>query len=156
MYQYRWSDHGLDWTEDESVSVALNGTGEDTTEPPELKPVDPGPPALTASFSNVPDSHDGSSEFTFNLSFSYNVKAGYARIRDHAFSVSDGDRIKQAKRVTQGSNQNWLIRVKPGGNSDVVLTLPATTDCTDISAICTHGGFKLSGPTSITVLGPTQ
>ena len=41
---------------------------------------------VTASFGNMPAEHDGS-EFTFDLSFSENVAAGYARIRDHAFSV---------------------------------------------------------------------
>ena len=51
-----------------------------------------GPPGVstvpvTASFSNMPAEHDGST-FTFDLSFSENVAAGYARIRDHAFSVN--------------------------------------------------------------------
>ena len=42
---------------------------------------------LTASFANVPADHDGSN-FTFDLTFSENVEAGYARIRDHAFTVT--------------------------------------------------------------------
>ena len=112
------------------------------------------PVALTASFSNVPSSHDGSSEFTFNLSFSENVAAGYARIRDDAFTISDGDNINQAQRVTQGSNQHWIIQVKPGGTGDVSITLPATTNCNATGAICTTGGKKLSNSLSITVSGP--
>ena len=112
------------------------------------------PVALTASFSNVPSSHDGSSEFTFNLSFSENVAAGYARIRDDAFTISDGDDINQAQRITQGSNQHWTIRVKPGGTGDVSITLPATTNCNATGAICTSGGKKLSNSLSITVSGP--
>ena len=112
------------------------------------------PVALTASFSNVPSSHDGSSEFTFNLSFSENVVAGYARIRDDAFTISDGDNINQAGRVTQGSNQHWTIRVKPGGTGGVSITLPATTNCNATGAICTSGGKKLSNSLSITVSGP--
>ena len=112
------------------------------------------PVALMASFSNVPSSHDGSSEFTFNLSFSENVAAGYARIRDDAFTISDGDNINQARRVTQGSNQHWTIRVKPGGTGDVSITLPVTTDCTATGAICTSDGRKLSNSLSITVSGP--
>ena len=112
------------------------------------------PVALTASFSNVPASHDGSSEFTFNLSFSENVAAGYARIRDDAFTISDGDDINQARRVTQGSNQHWTIRVRPSGTGDVSITLPATTDCNATGAICTSDGRKLSNSPSFTVAGP--
>ena len=116
------------------------------------------PTVLTASFSNVPASHDGTSEFSFTLSFSENVEAGYARIRDHAFTISDGDNIKEAQRVTQGSNQHWTIRVQPGGNSDVVLTLPATTDCAAAGAICSKvtEGKMLSNSLSVTVPGPIQ
>ena len=58
----------------------------------------------------MPDEHDGSSEFTFDLEFSQNVEAGYKRIRDKAGTISGG-RINQAKRKTQGSNQSWTIRV---------------------------------------------
>ena len=44
---------------------------------------------LTASFANVPADHNGGN-FTFDLNFSENVEAGYARIRDDAFTVSGG------------------------------------------------------------------
>ena len=37
------------------------------------------PTPLTTSFGNVWDSHDGSNEFTFDQSFSENIKAGYER-----------------------------------------------------------------------------
>ena len=55
------------------------------------------PIPLTATLSNVPASHDGSSTFTFDLAFSENVRAGYARIRDHAFTIDEGD-IEKAQR----------------------------------------------------------
>ena len=93
-----------------------------------------GPPGepLTASFANMPAEHDGS-DFTFDLSFSENVAAGYARIRDHAFSVN-GANIKKAQRKTQGSNQNWTVTVDPAGNGAVTITLPETTNCSNASA----------------------
>ena len=106
---------------------------------------------LTASFSDMPDEHDGT-VFYFDLSFSENVAAGYAKVRD-AFSV-DGGKANEAKRKTQGSNQNWTIRVKPHGSGSVSITLPATTSCSAAKAICTDDGRKLSGSTSATVLGP--
>ena len=107
---------------------------------------------LTARFGNMPSEHDGS-EFTFDLHFSENVKAGYARVRDDAFDVDEGE-IVAARRKTQGSNQSWTIRVKPEGTGQISITLPATTNCSSSEAICTHDKRKLSHSTSDTVLGP--
>ncbi len=116
-----------------------------------------GPPGVstvpvTASFGNMPAEHNGST-FTFDLSFSENVKAGYARIRDHAFSVN-GANIKNAQRKTQGSNQNWTVTVDPTGNGGVSITLPETTNCNNAGAICTDDGRKLNHSTSATIPGP--
>ena len=107
---------------------------------------------LTASFANVPADHNGGN-FTFDLTFSENVKAGYARIRDDAFTVSGGD-ITSAVRKEQGSNQGWTVEVNPDGNGSVSITLPETTDCNATGAICTDEGRKLSDSTSATVAGP--
>ena len=107
---------------------------------------------LTASFANVPADHDGSN-FTFDLNFSENVNAGYARIRDDAFTVSGGA-IASASRITQGSNQGWTVEVDPDGNGSVSITLPETTDCDASGAICTDDSRKLSQSTSATVAGP--
>ena len=118
-----------------------------TVEGPQADPV-------TATFSNMPDEHEGAgNEFTFDLGFNQNVKAGFKRIRDKAFSVSGG-KIQRAQRKTQGSNQNWTITVKPLGNGDISITLPDTTDCDNDSAICTNEGGMLNHSTSDTVLGP--
>ena len=65
---------------------------------------------LTASFGSVPDEHDGT-EFTFQLTFSEEVKAGYARLRDDALRV-DGATVERAQRRTSGSNIGWNIRIK--------------------------------------------
>ena len=113
------------------------------------------PAPLTATFSNVPGSHDGSTWFTFDLAFSENVKAGYRKIRDHAFTTSGGD-VTKAKRKVQGSNQTWTIRVLPDGNGAVTITLPETTGCDADGAICTHDSRKLSGTVELTVNGPEQ
>ena len=77
---------------------------------------------LTASFANVPADHNGEN-FTFQLNFSENVEAGYARIRDHALTVTGGS-IANASRITQGSNQGWNVEVDPTGNGSVTITLP--------------------------------
>ena len=113
----------------------------------------PQPDPITATFSGIPDEHDGSSEFTFDLGFNQDVKAGFRRIRDKAFNVTGGD-VKKAQRKTQGSNQNWKITVEPRDSSDVTITLGETTDCEDDGAICTEQGGMLNHSTSETVLGP--
>ena len=113
------------------------------------------PAPLTASFLAAPSSHDGDNTFTFELAFSENVEAGYARIRDDAFTITGGD-INQAQRKEQGSNQTWTITVEPEGNGAVSITLPATTDCAAAGAICTADGRKLSGSVELTVNGPEQ
>ena len=127
-----------------------SGTQEDppAEDPPAETPV----VLLTASFANVPADHDGSN-FTFDLNFSENVNAGYARIRDDAFTVSGGA-IASASRKTQGSNQGWTVEVNPTGNGAVSITLPETTDCDASGAICTDDSRKLSQSTSATVAGP--
>ena len=108
---------------------------------------------LTARFEGMPSEHDGS-EFTFELHFSENPEAGYARLRDHAFTLSGNANVNQAQRKTQGSNQSWTIQVDPKGNERVTITLPATTNCNNSGAICTSDSRKLSHATSATIAGP--
>ena len=112
------------------------------------------PVPLTASFSNVPDSHDGSTEFTFDLTFSENFPLSYVTLRDHAFTEDDHGPVTRAQRKVQGSNQTWTITVEPSGNGAITITLPATTDCNATGAICTDNGRKLSNSNSVSVSGP--
>ena len=120
---------------------AENPPAEDPTEDPVL--------LVTATLSGMPATHDGTS-FTFELDFSENVKAGYARIRDHAFTINGGE-IKSAVRKEQGSNQGWTITVNPYGAADITITLPPTTDCDAARAICTDDDRMLSSSTSDTI-----
>ena len=112
------------------------------------------PVPLTASFGNVPDSHTGSGEFTFNLSFSENFPLSYRTLRDHAFTIDGGD-VTRAQRKVPGSNRTWTITVEPAGNGAVSITLPETTDCDDTGAICTSGGRMLSHSASVSISGPS-
>ena len=121
---------------------------EDETEAPEN--------SLTASFANVPVEHGGGGEsnrFTFDLSFSENPQVGYAKLRDHAFTITGGD-VKKAQRKVRGSNQSWTITVEPDGWGNVSLTLPGGRACTASGAICTADARQLSNSPSATVIGP--
>ena len=93
------------------IGAIENGESTSTTEdPPAEEPV----VLLTADFVNVPADHNGSN-FTFQLNFSEDVNAGYARVKNHVFTV-DGGTIANAYRQTPGSNQGWNVKVDPTGN----------------------------------------
>ena len=111
------------------------------------------PPPLTASFGNVPNSHDGNSSFTFELRFSEEFGLSYRTLRDHAFAVTGGEVIK-ARRLERGKSVGWEITVRPGSNGAVTIVLPITTDCAVVGAICTGNGRKLSNRLEVTVSGP--
>ena len=103
----------------------------------------------------APASHDGSSEFTFEIEFSEEFGLGYATLRDHAFNVTGGS-VETAQRTDKPSNISWRITVEPQGAGDVTIELPATTDCAAAGTICTGDGRKLSHSLSFTVSGPGQ
>ena len=55
------------------------------------------PAPLTAAFHDLPDSHDGSTAFTFRVLFSEDVGISYVNMRDDAFSLSEGGRHRGAQ-----------------------------------------------------------
>ena len=103
----------------------------------------------------APTSHDGSSEFTFEIEFSEEFGLSYVTLKSHAFNVTGGS-VEKAQRTDKPSNIPWLITVKPASTGDVTIELPATTDCDAQGAICTGNGRKLSNSLNFTVSGPGQ
>ena len=120
------------------------------------------PPPLTASINDEPSSHDGQSEFTFELQFSEEPKEdfSYKTLRDHAFTVTrgtvKGGKVDGARRLVSGSNIEWQIKIRPTSDGDVTVVLPITEDCEADGAICTDDGTMLSSPLEFTVSGPTS
>ena len=115
-----------------------------------------GPASLTAGFHDLPDSHDGSTAFTFRVLFSEDVGISYVNMRDDAFSLSEGD-VTGARRV-DGRNDLWEITVEPDDNSDVGITLPVNRSCTTTGAICTREDSprQLTNSPTATVTGPAE
>ena len=66
---------------------------------------------LTASFSNVPDTHNGS-PFTFDLTFDPEPSLSYRTLKDHSFTVVNGE-VTRAERYQKrpAKNLRWKIRV---------------------------------------------
>ena len=113
-------------------------------------------PPLTASFLGTPTTHDGQTDFTFELRFSETPRDGfsYKTLRDHSFTVTGGT-VARARRLEPPGNVRWEITISPESNADVTVVLPITTDCGDRAAICTGDGRKLSNRLSLTVSGPS-
>ena len=107
--------------------------------------------ALTATFSNVPPSHDGS-PFRIRLDFSEAPNIGYRTVRDRMLTVQDA-RVTRAQRVTRNSNQSWWITIAPNEVSEIDIELPATLNCSKSGAVCTTDGRMLSEATTIQVIG---
>ena len=112
-------------------------------------------PPLTAQFLDTPGSHDGQSQFTFELRFSETPRRGfsYKTLRDHALTVTGGE-VVRARRLEKGKNLRWEITVSPDSNGAVTIVLPATTNCNAEGAICTGDGRMLSSQETLTVAGP--
>ena len=135
------------------VQVTLPGP-EEAEDSSTSDAVEPQPP-LTASFASAPATHDGSSEFTFDIEFSEEVKLSYVTLKNHAFNVTGGS-VEKGQRTDKPSNISWRITVKPNPTGEVVIELPATTDCDADGAVCTKddSGRMLSNSLNFTVSGP--
>ena len=110
---------------------------------------------LTAEFLDVPKSHNGSDEFSFELRFSEEFSLSYKTLRDEAFFVDYGT-VTQARRLARPSNLRWEITVQPDGDEGVIIALPGTADCSHPGAICTDDGRTLSNGMEYFVQGPAN
>ena len=105
----------------------------------------------TAYFSGMPSSHDGGKPFTVKLSFSAEPRGlSDKTVRDSLLEVTGGT-VTKALRVTDASDREWNVTVKPSQGYDITLTLPAHA-CRETAAVCI-GGRPLSRPASATIAG---
>ena len=58
-----------------------------------------------AEFKRIPESHNGSDQFTFKVEFTTEVSLISETLEDYAFNVTNGS-IEKAERDEQGSNMN--------------------------------------------------
>ena len=123
------------------------GAAEGQVESEDLAPI-------TARFTKVVDEHGGSGTFLLRFAFSHEP-AGYSykTVHNHLFDVTGGA-IERARRLVQGSNLGWELRVAPAGFDEVSLSARATTDCAADYAACDALGRKFDGRLSTTTQGP--
>ena len=109
---------------------------------------------LTGRFVNVPQSHDGESEFTFRLAFVKDVGISPESLREDALTATGGT-VTRVQRVDDRSDL-FEITAEPGSDEDVTVTLSADADCGEAGSICTQGEDprKLYNSPTATVAGP--
>ena len=143
--RYWWSATNLDWADGDMLEVSITATEESS----EVLPVRPQAPPV-AYFMEIPDNHNGTDPFTFKFHLTEEVQLSDGTLRDHCLEVNNGT-VTNAERAEQGSNRKWTITVEPDSTKDITITLPATTDCAAVGAICTDDGRKLHSSVEIIV-----
>ena len=140
---------------DETLTLALsNASGASIADSEATGTVTDVPPPLTALFHGLPQSHDGSRLFTFEIRFSEEFDGLRLTALEAGGLVVTGGRIVDTKRTVRGQNRSVTVRVRPSSSDDLTLTLAAPADCTATGAICGREGRKLSASVSATVPGP--
>ena len=109
---------------------------------------------ITASFNDVPQSHDGESEFNFRLAFVKDVGISPTSLRDDALAATGGA-VTQVQRVDDRSDL-FEITVEPDSDEDVTVTLSSSGDCGESGAVCTQeeDPRQLYNSPTATVAGP--
>ena len=97
---------------------------------------------LTAAFEDMPASHDGSTAFTFRLTFSEDVDISAADLKDHALTVTNGT-VTTARALNSGTAE-WDLTIQPTGTGPVNILVSPTSDCAATGALCTAAGTMLS------------
>ena len=104
---------------------------------------------LTAEFAATPYEHDGTTPFNVDVRFSDTVATSAEQMRI-SVEVTGGSATGAERRDVTGQ-EIWRITVTPSGNDDVVVRVPATSDCSGTAAICASGERGVSNAISTTV-----
>ena len=100
------------------------------------------PAPLTGRFVDLPATHGGYGTVSLRILFSEEVSTSTMTLRDSSFVVANGS-VRNTRRV-DGRSDLWEIEIAPSSDADLVVVLPATTDCAATGAVCTAGGKALS------------
>ena len=132
--------------------------------PSKKAPAQDGP--LTATFENIPESHNGSGSFDITLRFSDQVfSLNMQQVWNENTQTWKRSQIRKIVKVKKGSitgvravNQRrtdaWKINVKPKGADPVIVFARPIADCAHQRAVCTADGRPLSNRPQASVGGP--
>ena len=95
---------------------------------------------LTARFRGVPIEHDGTTTFSLQIAFSEPIRTTEEQMQQ-ALIVTGGT-VTRAQQV-DGRSKLWEITVTPNSNDDVRISLPPTTSCVAVGAVCSSNDSKV-------------
>ena len=144
---YWWPSGGLSWSDGDTVDVELRVAADAV--PIGVRAAAP----VWAYFDRVPDTHDGTSEFSVRLRFGEDVDTDAAALRDSIVVAAGG--TVTAVEPAAGSTRNWTVTVVPDGDSDVTVSVGSGLSCADLAAVCTADGRTLPAGIEVTVAGPS-
>ena len=102
-----------------------------------------------ARFVELPETHGGYGTVSLRILFSEEISISTMTLRDSSFMVANGS-VRNARRV-DGRSDLWEIEIAPSSDADLLVALPATTDCAATGAVCTAGGKVLSTRLEVTI-----
>ena len=105
---------------------------------------------FTAAFAAIPDRHDGSAEFEVDILFSSAL--GTDDHLEEGVQLSGG--TLQGQTQVDGRDDLWRLAIRPSGNADVTIALPATRVCDVDANICDSGDAPLATALEGRVKGP--
>ena len=94
---------------------------------------------LTATFADVPESHDGATAFTVRIELSAPLHGGAA---DVAANVTAANGTRGAVARVDGRYDLWEVAVTPSGDDAVTIRLAASPACDAAGAMCTIDGRR--------------
>ena len=116
---------------------------------------------MSGDFTNPAEPHDGTA-FDARLELSVEPAAGFSYKvfqgdpstgRESVLQVTNGT-VERVQRDGANQNRRWVVTIVPSGDEAVTITLPATTDCDALNAICSADGAMLKEAVTKTVPGP--
>ena len=111
-----------------------------------------GDETVSATFTDVPASHDGGTAFTVRIELGAAVDKATAAVAD-GVTATNGT-VGAVTRV-DGRYDLWQVSVTPTGDDPVTVALAASPPCEDKGAVCTKDGRRVAGAQA-TVPGPAE
>ena len=111
---------------------------------------------LSAWFEDVPDAHDGATEFTLTLKFSARVSTLVRHLRHQRLVLADGTvtGMRRVDKTAEGAAE-FTLRITPTGQDAVAVSLPADGTACDAGGVCTADGVQLTQGADASVPGPS-
>ena len=128
------------------------------TVPETVEEAVPEAPPLQVRLVGFPGEHAGTGEIVFTVEFTKEPDAGYSytTLLGSTLNIRRGATrlTPKVRRLNPPHNDRWEVRVAPGSDDDVTVSIGPFSLCTDTGAVCTADGEVLANEVSETILGP--